>query len=102
MEYPIGHYIARKGEVHTLHSFDHPVAGMLVRNVETDKVMRRAFTFTPGDRLTFECKLGSESFREEWEVKVDISNLFTRRPQPNGSCKLVSYTLCGSLTISRP
>src|SRR6267142_967514 len=35
-------------------------------------------------------------------VQVDISNLFTRRPQPKGSCKLGSYTLSGSLTISRP
>src|ERR1700674_4169056 len=35
-------------------------------------------------------------------VKVDISKLFTRRPQPKGSCRLVSYIPSGFLTISRP
>src|SRR5713226_988278 len=35
-------------------------------------------------------------------VKVDISKLVTRRPQPKGSCRLVSYTPSGFLTVSRP
>src|SRR5258708_9856488 len=35
-------------------------------------------------------------------VKVDISKLFTSRPQPKRSCRLVSYTPSGFLTISRP
>src|SRR5437660_1320095 len=28
-------------------------------------------------------------------VQVDISKLFTRRPRPKGSCRLVSYTPSG-------
>jgi len=35
-------------------------------------------------------------------VKVDISKLFTRRPQPKGSCRLVSYTPSGFRAIPRP
>src|SRR6266571_4041354 len=35
-------------------------------------------------------------------LKVDISTLFTRRPQPKGTCRLVSNTPSGFLTISRP
>src|SRR5580693_4025538 len=35
-------------------------------------------------------------------VQVDIFNLFTRHPQPKGSCSLVPSTPSGSLTISRP
>ena len=74
LEYPFGHYISRRDGKHALHSFDHPVTGMHVRNVEADKTMRRAFTFAPSDMLTFHCTLGSEIFQEEWQVKVDISN----------------------------
>ena len=75
VEYPIGQYIARSNGSHTLHAFDNPGAGMLVRNVEPDKSMRKAFNFTLGDRLAFQC---STPPKTGWT---------TRRPRPHSDKK---------------
>ena len=55
---------------------------------------------TPGPQVS-QSRVGGDLLLHR-TAQVDISNFFTRRPQPKGSCNLVSYTLCGSLTMSRP
>lgn len=74
VEHPIGHYLEKTENGSTLHTFDCPTERMLVRNLESHKIIRKAFEFTLGDRLTFACSFDGERFNEQWEVKVDISN----------------------------
>ncbi len=77
IEYPLCHYLEKKDGSFILHSFDHPAQDMVVQNLETHKLIKKAFDFTYGDKLTFQCKLDEQTFDEEWEVNVDIyNNLF--------------------------
>ncbi|MEK9136610.1 MAG: M23 family metallopeptidase, partial [Bacteroidota bacterium] len=71
---PIGHYLENREGKFILHAFDIPVEGMAVQNIETHKIIRQAFEFKLGDKLSFEYMAGNKSRTEEWEVKVDIYN----------------------------
>ncbi len=74
IEYPIGQYLDHKDGEFALHSFDIPQQGMTVQNVGAHKLIKKAFDFKLGDKLAFDCTMGSEKFSEEWEVKVDVYN----------------------------
>lgn len=74
LDYPIGQYLERKNASFILHLFDVPQQGMTVQNIGLHKLVKKAFDFKLGDRLSFRCSIGEETFDEQWEVKVDIYN----------------------------
>ena len=77
LDYPIGHYLEKKGDGYVLHTFDVPAQDMEVQNIELHKIIQRAFEFKYGDKMAFDYTRGEGSHREEWEVKADIyNNLF--------------------------
>ncbi len=74
LDYPFGQYLARTNTGLVLHSFDSPGEGMIVQNVSTNKLVKRAFDFKLGAKFKFACAFGNDLFEEEWEVKADIYN----------------------------
>lgn len=73
-EFPIAHFIERNDESLYLKTFDYPEEKTFVRNLTSHKIIKQSFDFKFGDRYIFECELDGESFKEEWEVKVNIYN----------------------------
>ena len=57
-----------------MRSFTFPEEGTYVRNIETHKVIRKAFDFKLGDEYTLKYSLNGKSGKERWEVKIDIFN----------------------------
>ncbi len=75
-KFPIAHYIARNSEGNeSLHIFDFPEEGEIVKNIDTHKTIKNALTFKLGDEFTFECELDGNKFTETWKVDVDIMNV---------------------------
>ncbi len=74
LDYPIGQYLERREKSFVLHAFDAPEEGTRLQNVGTHRLVKRAFDFKLGDKFAFSCNSGGESYKEEWEVKVDILN----------------------------
>ncbi len=75
-KFPIAHYIARdcKSDEEKLFIFDFPKEGEIVKNIDTHKPIKNAFTFKLGDEFVFECDYDGERFTERWKVDVDILN----------------------------
>lgn len=73
-QFPFAYFIEKKEDHMELLTFDYPSEKKLVRNIETNKIIKKAFNFQLGDKLEFECKLDDKEFIERWEVKVDIYN----------------------------
>jgi len=75
IRFPIGHYLERDGQQYRLHSFDVPEKDALVQNLETHKLIKRAFDFKYGDKLAFVSQYNGRTIRENWEVKVDMQSI---------------------------
>jgi urea transporter len=73
-KFPIAHFIERNNDSFYLKTFDFPEEKTFVRNLTSHKIIKQSFDFKFGDIYIFECELNGESFREEWEVKVNIYN----------------------------
>jgi len=73
-KFPIAHFIERNDDSLYLKTFDYPDEKTFVRNLTTHKIIKQSFDFKFGDKFIFESELDGESFKEEWEVKVNIYN----------------------------
>lgn len=73
-KFPFSHFVYRSNGDLGMRSFTFPKEGTYVRNIETHKVIRKAFDFKLGDEYIFNYSLNGKSGKEHWEVKVDILN----------------------------
>ncbi len=73
-KFPFSHFIHRNNGNLGMRSFTFPEENTYVRNIETHKIIRKAFDFKLGDEYTFKYSLNGKSGKEHWEVKVDIFN----------------------------
>jgi len=88
-KFPFSSYMQKDGEKFILKSFEFPPENVTVANIELHKTLKKALNFRLGDEFEFECNLGEISFREKWEVKVDImNNLFI---ESDSSCRAYIY-----------
>jgi hypothetical protein len=73
----MGFYIERNnGKDNSLHSFDIPKQEDLVSNIESNDSLSEAFTFIPGQKLSFIVlsSTGNKSWSGSWSVNADIYN----------------------------
>ena len=73
-KFPFSHFVFRNNGDLGMRSFTFPEEGTYVRNIETHKVIRKAFDFKLGDEYTLKYSLNGKSGKEHWEVKIDIFN----------------------------
>ncbi len=73
-KFPFAHFIVRNENHYELRSFDYPDEKSFIKNIETHKIIKKAFTFKYGDSFQFEFKSGDNIINEWWEVKIDIMN----------------------------
>lgn len=73
-KFPFSHFIERKDENFRLRTFDFPDEGTNIQNIETHKIIKKAFTFKYGDTFKFEYYKNNNLIHEDWEVKIDIYN----------------------------
>lgn len=73
-KFPISHYIEKNGTELQLKTFDYPEEGTKVRNIETHKILKRAFEFQLGEKSKIEFRMNGISHSETWEVKADMNN----------------------------
>ncbi|MCF8355970.1 MAG: urea transporter [Melioribacteraceae bacterium] len=73
-EFPFSHYLVKRDDKYEVMSFDYPKEDDLVRNIETHKILKKAYKFQLGDKFEIEYQLNGKTAKENWEVKVDIHN----------------------------
>jgi len=73
-KFPFSHFVYRSNGDLGMRSFTFPEENTYVRNIETHKVIRKAFDFKLGDEYTFKYSLNGKTDKEHWEVKIDIFN----------------------------
>lgn len=74
LRFPIAHYYEKKNGEYKLKTFDYPSEDALVRNIEPHETLKRAFDFKLDDEFKLKCTMNGKTFKEKWEVKVDIYN----------------------------
>ncbi len=73
-KHPFAHYLEKSNGKFYLKTFSYPQEGSIVKNIETHKTIKKAFEFKLGDEFEFNCILNEKSFKEKWNVEVDIYN----------------------------
>ncbi len=74
-KFPFAHFIAiDENGNETLRIFDYPSENEKVKNIDTHKTVKNAFTFKLGDELIFDCTIDEKHFSEKWVVSVDMLN----------------------------
>ncbi|NOX17802.1 MAG: M23 family metallopeptidase, partial [Chlorobi bacterium] len=73
-KFPFSHYLVKCDGTLELKTFDYPVEGKCVRNIETHKGLKNAYDFKLGDEFEIDYKLNGQNLKEHWEIKVDILN----------------------------
>ena len=73
-KFPFSHFVYCSNGDLGMQSFTFPKEATYVRNIETHKVIRKAFDFKLGDDYSFNYSLNGKKGTEHWEVKVNILN----------------------------
>lgn len=74
LPHPISYYVERKDGKFIFHSFEVPKEGESVQRIETTKLIKEAFTFTPGEEIRFIVTEEGKTETVKWEVFVDVYN----------------------------
>lgn len=72
LEYPIAYFIERKGDKRSLKVSEIPEEGSLISNVRVNQLLLVAFSFLPGQKITFKNEQTNEI--TNWEVFTDAYN----------------------------
>ncbi|MEO8762202.1 MAG: urea transporter [Bacteroidia bacterium] len=72
MAYPISYFIERVGTQKFLHISEVPKEGTLISNVQVNELLTIAFSFLPGQKISFQKENSSELIN--WEVLTDAFN----------------------------
>jgi urea transporter len=75
-KFPLAHFLVKDNERLLLRSFDFPEEKTTIINMETHKIIRKAFNFKFADKLSFSTNLNGVEATEEWKVGISISNEF--------------------------
>jgi urea transporter/murein DD-endopeptidase MepM/ murein hydrolase activator NlpD len=72
--FPISHFIDKESGNTFLQTFSYPKENSTVQNIDVHNIIKDAFNFKLGDKITFEYQVDGKAQTESWEVKVDIYN----------------------------
>lgn len=74
IEYPVSQFVKRDEDKYEYKSYTHPEKDDIVSNIEINALMKKAFHFIPGDKLSFEVEVKGKVKKVEWEVYTNIYN----------------------------
>ena len=75
VDYPLGYYLKKETETLSFKSYSKPELHDKVSNLEINSLMKNAFHFLPGQKLTFEIDSKGKRTTVVWEVITDIYNV---------------------------
>lgn len=73
IEYPVAQYVVKTSGVPEFHNYDIPKVQQKISNLEINSLMRNAFNFIPGRKISFQVN-GKKAKQVTWEVNADIYN----------------------------
>jgi urea transporter/murein DD-endopeptidase MepM/ murein hydrolase activator NlpD len=74
IEYPVSQFVKRDENKFKYKSYSHPEKNDIVSNVEVNSLMKKAFHFIPGDKISFKVEAKGKIKKVEWEVFTNIYN----------------------------
>ncbi len=74
IDYPISHYIVNKDGDFGFHSYNVPLKGEKVRNVENNALLKNAFNFVPGRKVLINENRNGRVDNVEWDVQTSLYN----------------------------
>ncbi len=76
LDYPLGNYIRHYNGLFNFMSYDRPLQGDIVSNVQKNNTLNKAFNLIPGQsiQLKMQDKKQSRNEQFDWEVQSDIYN----------------------------
>ncbi len=76
IRYPIANYLEKVENNWQLRGFDFPKEATIIKNLETNKTLKKAFDFQLGEKYKLEITHNSKTEIEEWEVKITNDNIY--------------------------
>ena len=74
LNYPLSHYILRQNSSREHVFFSFPCQGDLLKSIDLQPLLQKAFRLLPGQLLHFDLREGNLHRRESWEVRTDPFN----------------------------
>ncbi len=74
LNYPISHFISKKNNQLLFESFGTPKQSTVVSNIEINPLIKKAFTFIPGQKFSISVNENGKEKNIKWEVVTDIYN----------------------------
>lgn len=74
--FPFAHFIEKNRDKLILKTFDYPLEGTVIQNLDTHKSLKKAFDFKYGDSLDFEYMVNEKIITETWNVGIDMYNTY--------------------------
>ncbi len=76
LKYPISYYLTKNDEGFDFHSFDIPKEQDIVSNINPTKLLKDAFHFIPGQKISFEItEENKATYTTNWEIFTTPANL---------------------------
>jgi len=73
-KFPIAYFLEKSKSELNIKSFSYPKEKTSVRNIESHKTLKKAFSLQLWDKFSFRCTFNNKSFNETWEIKADVLN----------------------------
>ncbi|PIY07204.1 MAG: hypothetical protein COZ21_01475, partial [Bacteroidetes bacterium CG_4_10_14_3_um_filter_31_20] len=74
LQYPINHFISKNKNGIIFNSFDIPKQSTVIANIEINALLKKAFTFIPGQKVKINYTENKIEKNVSWEVITDIYN----------------------------
>ena len=75
LDYPISHYIRHQNNLFELRSWENPVSGVIVSNMNRNNSLEKAFHFIPGQKLSLIVQQqGEKEYTLNWEIELSALN----------------------------
>ena len=74
LEYPLSSFLVKEKDRLNFHFFDYPEEGKIIKSIDTNKLLTKAFRLIPGRIMKFEVNNGKNKEKVTWEVQSNIYN----------------------------
>ncbi|OFY86662.1 MAG: hypothetical protein A2236_13195 [Bacteroidetes bacterium RIFOXYA2_FULL_33_7] len=72
ISYPISHFITKEKNKYKFHYYEIPSENEVVSNIQTNELLKNAFNFIVGKKLSFTISDGLQERDVNWEIKQDF------------------------------
>jgi murein DD-endopeptidase MepM/ murein hydrolase activator NlpD len=74
IDYPVSQFVKKIENGYEYKAYANPEKDDLISNIDINPLMKKAFHFIPGDKISFDVEKNGKTKRADWEVYTNIYN----------------------------